>query len=114
MRERERLTSVGDHEGITCRLAAAHAEPCTPSHVGHHRHFWFKECSPAPETSGPTPPTGATRLDPPSYPLGATTHRRLTHWVLSVLTYSLSPALSHPTYREHGIKRCILDPSTMV
>ena len=52
-------------------------------------------------------------LDLPSYELGATTYRWLTQR-LSVLTYSLSPALSHPTYREHGIKRCIHDPSMRV
>ena len=54
------------------------------------------------------------------YPIGPAELRARSDYLqtanplLSVLTYSLSPALSHPTYREHGIKRCILDPSTTV
>lgn len=55
--------------------------------------FWFKECSPPPETSGPTPPTGAPRLDSQGY-------SALSDYLL---TYSLSPALSHPDHKTYGI-----------
>ena len=55
------------------------------------------------------------------YPIGPAELRARSDYLqtanplLSVLTYSLSlsRSLSHPTYREHGIKRCIHDPSTI-
>ena len=52
--------------------------------------FWFKECSPAPETSGPTPPTGATRLDSQGYS-ALSDYLQTANPLLSILTYSLSP-----------------------
>ena len=100
--ERGRGLDVVDHDNFASRQSAPGARHSKRGpRVVFTSPFWFKECSPPPETSGPTPPTGAPRLDSQGY-------SALSDYLL---TYSLSLSRSLPPYLPRARHQAhILDP----